>query len=101
MGLHDAEWAYCVCTGSHVLFRVTRWSGDCKCNFRRNSWHGLTEISLLTGYIIAIWIALSSSVILQNAWILRTLQVRQLLLFRRAVPSLSPDLALSVQCISD
>ncbi|GAA5965011.1 hypothetical protein JCM8115_005681 [Rhodotorula mucilaginosa] len=26
------------------------------------------------GYIIAIWIALSSSVILQNAWILRTLQ---------------------------
>ncbi|POY71281.1 hypothetical protein BMF94_5593 [Rhodotorula taiwanensis] len=26
------------------------------------------------GYIIAVWIALSSSVILQNAWILRTLQ---------------------------
>lgn len=42
--------------------------------------HRITEtdfdISFPAGYIIAVWIALSSSVILQNAYILRTLQVR-------------------------
>lgn len=40
--------------------------------------HRLTGILPLAGYIIVIWIALSSSVIMQNAWILRTLQVRQI-----------------------
>jgi hypothetical protein len=49
---------------------------------RRNP--GVTEVSLFIGYIIAIWIALSSSVILQNAWILRTLQVRQISLLPRS-----------------
>lgn len=85
-GSHDAEWAYYMCTGSHVLSRRDEVDRGLQMHFIGGT-PGLTEISLFTGYIIAIWIALSSSVILQNAWILRTLQVRQILLFRRAVPN--------------
>lgn len=85
-GLQDAEWEYCLYARLRGLGRRNGTERGPQTYFIVGT-PGLTEISLFTGYIIAIWIALSSSVILQNAWILRTLQVCQILLFRRAEPN--------------